>query len=313
MRHTQLTMGPNEWALLVGLAILWGGSFFFVEVGLQDLAPTTLVFLRVAVAAVALNLVVVVRRLDVPTRPADWAPFFLLGLLNNLIPFSLIMWGQTHISGALAAILTATTPIFTVVAAHFLTSDEKMTANRLAGVVTGFVGAAVIIGPSAARELASQALAQVAVIAAAIAYSFAGIFGRRFRDRSPIVVAAGQLTATTILMLPIVVYALPTALLDVRPTTWTAVVCLALFSTSLAYIIYFRLLASAGATNVLLVTLLMPVGALALGATFLGERIGNLDVAGMTLILIGLVLIDGRALRRLQAAAVDRRPPKTAL
>jgi drug/metabolite transporter (DMT)-like permease len=302
------TMGPLEWALLITLSVLWGGTFFFAEVALEEVRPLTLVFARVGLAAVALVLAVYATGRRMPASGALWATFFAMGALNNLIPFSLIFWGQTRITGGLAAILNATTPLFTVVLAHFLTRDEKMTPHRLGGLLLGFLGVTVMIGPAVLREVGVQLLAQIAVLGAALSYALAGIFGRRFKDVPPLVSAAGQVTATTVMMLPVVLLlegAWSVPILGLW--TWNAILGLALLSTALAYLIYFRILASAGATNLLLVTFLIPVSAIILGATLLGERLEPQHFGGMALIGLGLAAIDGRPLRLLRRRA--QRPP----
>ena len=302
------TMGPIEWALLCTLSVLWGGTFLFAEVALKEVGPLTLVFARVGLAVVALVLMVYATGHRLPPSLALWGAFFVMGMLNNLIPFSLIFWGQTRISGGLAAILNATTPLFAVVIAHFLTRDEKMTANRFAGVLLGIVGVTITIGPEALRELGLHLLAQIAVLGAALSYAFAGTFGRRFQDVPPIVSAAGQVTASSALMVPtLLLLDQPWAPLVLSLQTWGAILGLALLSTALAYLIYFRLLASAGATNLLLVTFLIPVSAIVLGAGLLGERFAVQHHAGMALIGLGLATIDGRLLRVLRRRPVT--PP----
>jgi drug/metabolite transporter (DMT)-like permease len=302
------TMSALEWTLLITLSVLWGGTYFFAEVALEEVRPLTLVFARVGLAAGALVLAVWASGQRMPRSIALWATFFAMGALNNLIPFSLIFWGQTRITGGLAAILNATTPLFTVVLAHFLTRDERITPHRLGGVLLGLLGVIVMIGPAVLRELGLQLLAQVAVLGAALSYALAGIFGRRFRDVPPLVSAAGQVTATTAMMLPVVLL-LEGAWSVPMPGLWTwgAIFALALLSTALAYIIYFRLLASAGATNLLLVTFLLPVSAIVLGTSVLGERLEPQHFAGMALIGLGLAAIDGRPLRLLRRRA-RRRP-----
>jgi drug/metabolite transporter (DMT)-like permease len=297
-----LTMGSTEWLLLVALSVLWGGTFFFVEVALRELPPLVIVLGRVGMAAIALNILVVASGRRMPTTALAWRQFMTMGLLNNAIPFSLIFWGQTQITGGLAAILNATTPLFTAVLAHALTRDEKLTPGRLAGVVLGLAGVAVMIGVDALAGLGSFILAQVAVIGAAVSYSFAGIYGRRFKGTPPVVTAAGQVTCSSALMLPLVIVVeQPWTLAPPSWATWSAVVGLALLSTALAYIIFFRILAVAGATNLLLVTLLIPVSAILLGALFLGEQVELQEIAGMALIAAGLAFIDGRLPRFLMA------------
>ena len=301
--RTANPMGALEWLLLIALSTLWGGSFFFAEIALVELRPLTLVLCRVGVAAAALVILVYATGRQMSVGAALWGAFLIMGVLNNLIPFSLIFWGQTRITGSLAAILNATTPLFTVVLAHVLTRDERLTPNRLAGVILGLAGVIAMIGPQALRELGLHLLAQIAVLGAALSYALAGIFGRRFREVSPVVSAAGQLTATTVLMLPIVLVLEPPSF-DFVPglQTWSAVLGIALLCTALAYVLYFRILASAGATNLLLVTFLIPVSAIVLGGGLLGERLAIQHVVGMALIGLGLAAIDGRPLRLLRRA-----------
>ena len=296
------TMGPVEWGLLILLSILWGGSFFFAEVALAELPPFTVVLGRVGIAALALLALVYATGRRMPAGWTPWGAFLAMGFLNNLIPFSLIVWGQTQIASGLASILNATTPLFTVVLAHLLTGDEKMTRNRLAGVVFGLVGVTVMIGPEALAGLGLHVVAQLAVLAAALAYAFAGIYGRRFRDTPPLVTAAGQVTASTVLILPLaLIIERPWTLAAPGPVTWGAVLGIALLSTAAAYVIYFRILRTAGATNLLLVTFLIPVSAILLGVTILGEHLTPGQIAGMALIGLGLAAIDGRPIAFLRS------------
>ncbi len=300
----RLQMGAADWALLAALSLLWGGSFFFVEVALAGLPPFTLVWLRVALAAAALHLFLRVTGSGLPAGWRVWAAFFGMGLVNNAIPFSLIVWGQTQIASGLAAILNATTPLFTVLVAHAATGDERITGGRVAGVVVGFAGVAVMLGPEAGVGLGDDLLAQLACLAAALSYAVAGVFGRRFGRMGvgPAQTASGQVTASSLLLLPVVLMVdRPWALALPGADIWAAVFGLALASTALAYIIYFRILATAGATNLLLVTLLIPVTAILLGVFVLGERLEVVHLAGMALITLGLVALDGRPARAARA------------
>lgn len=297
MRLKPKTMGVHEWLLLLTLSVLWGGSFFFNAVALADLPPLTVVLARVGLAAGVLWLVIGLAGQRPRVGMSLCLAFLAMGVLNNVIPFTLIVWGQTRIGSGLAAILNATTPLFTVVLAHWLTHDERMTPARIAGVVCGLAGVAVMIGPQALERLGLDVLAQLAVVGAAIAYAFAGIFGRRFTGTPPLVTAAGQLSASALVMLPMVlVVDRPMGLAMPSPTTWGALLGLAVLSTALAYVIYFRILARAGATNLLLVTFLIPVSALLLGIGVLGEVLRPRELAGMALIGLGLAAIDGRPL-----------------
>lgn len=295
-----LRMGAMEWALLALLAFLWGGSFLFAKIAVAEIPPATLVLARVGLAAAALIIVVATLRIRVPWSWRLAGQFLLMGVLNNVIPFGLIFWGQREIAAGLAAILNATTPIFTVLLAHLLTQDEKLTRNRMTGVLCGLGGVAVLIGPHALTRFDLGAVSQLAVIGAALSYGFAGIFGRRFRGLPPIVPAAGMLGGATVVVLPIALWFDRPWTLGAGATTVGAVVALALVSTAFAYILYFRILARAGATNLQLVTLLVPVSAMALGALILHERLHWNAFAGMALIFLGLAAIDGRALGALR-------------
>ena len=307
---TNRTMSAREWGMLLGLSVLWGGSFFFTHVALTALPPMTLVVLRVGLAALVLNIATRLLGIGISSEGRVWAAFFGMGLLNNAIPFSLIVWGQTHIASGLAAILNASTPLFTVVAAHLLTSDERMTGKRLAGVLIGFAGVVTMVGPAALRGLGSDILAQVAILCAAVSYAGAGIFGRRFKRMGvpPLATATGQVTASTLVLLPVaLVVDRPWTLAIPNVTVWGAILGLALLSTSLAYVLYFRILASAGATNLLLVTFLIPLSAILLGGFVLGEHLAPRHYAGMALIGCGLAAIDGRLLRAGRIRRID--PP----
>ena len=198
-------MSAAEWAMLLALSVLWGGSFVFTGVALSALPPCTLVLLRVGLAALILNLVLPLAGSSLPRDRDVWTAFLGMGLLNNVVPFCLIVWGQTHIASGLAAILNATTPLFTVVVAHLLTADERMIGARLAGVLVGLSGIVLMVGPAALAGLGADLVAQIAVLAAALSYALAGVFGRRFGRRGipPLVAATGQVTASTLLLLPI--------------------------------------------------------------------------------------------------------------
>ncbi len=291
------TMDTKQWMILAILSILWGGSFFFVEIALEGLPPLTLVTLRVGFAALALWIFVKYKGLVIPSSPSVWVAFLGMGLLNNVIPFSLIVWGQTHIGSGLASILNATTPLFTVVIASTLLTDEKATPLKLIGVLVGFTGVIIMIGSGALQGISADVLAQIAVLGAAISYGFAGVFGRRFREMNinPVITAAGQVTASFIVLLPIsFMVDQPLSLAMPQPQVWVSVIALAILSTALAYILYFQLLASAGATNLLLVTFLIPVSATLLGVFVLGEALLPMQAFGMGLIGLGLSAIDGR-------------------
>jgi drug/metabolite transporter (DMT)-like permease len=300
-------MNRSDWLILGGLALIWGGAFFFIAVAVRHVPPLTYVWLRLTIAAAAMWLFVRARGQGVGLPREVWGSILLLALLNNAIPFALFGWGQTHIASGLASILNATTPIWGVVVAHFLTHDERMSPRKIAGVLLGFGGVATMIGPSLLSNLGSSALAQVACVTASLSYALAAVWARRFRRMgvSPLSVTTGQLTAGALMMLPV-------SMIVDRPwthafpplTAWGAIIALALLCTAFGYVLYFRLIETSGATNALLVTLLVPPVAILLGAMFLGEKLAAQDFAGLGLIALGLAAIDGRLIRSI----APRRP-----
>jgi drug/metabolite transporter (DMT)-like permease len=293
-------MTALEWTMLLALATVWGGSFFFNAIAVQELPVFTVVVSRVALAAIILLMIMWLRGERLPRDRRVWVAFLGMGFLNNVIPFSLIVWGQQHIASGVASILNASTPLFTVVFAHILTSDESMTKGKFTGVLVGFAGVAVMIGMDALREFGTGIVAQLLCLGGAISYAFAGIYGRRFRAMSisPMSTATGQVVASSMILLPIMMlvdqpWTLPVPSL----TAIGALIGVAVISTALAYVLYFRILATAGATNLLLVTFLIPVSAILLGTLFLGESLFARHFVGMALIGIGLAAIDGRLWR----------------
>jgi drug/metabolite transporter (DMT)-like permease len=304
-------MNRGDWTILVVLALIWGGAFFFIGVAVRHVPPLTYVLLRLSIGAAGLWTYLAVRgeRISLPRQV--WGSILLLALLNNALPFALFGWSQTHIASGLASILNATTPIWGVLVAHFLTQDERMTPRKVAGVLLGFGGVAVMIGPSLLSSLGTSALAQLACVTASLSYALAAVWARRFRRLgiSPFSVTTGQLTAGALVMLPV-------AMIVDRPWThampplsaWAAIGALALLCTALGYVLYFRLIDHAGATNALLVTLLVPPVAILLGALFLSETLAPQDFAGLALIAVGLAAIDGRLV-----TALRRRRPQPAV
>ena len=294
-------MGRAEWAMLGALALIWGSAFLFIKIAVGSFDPLTYVWLRLTIAASALLLFVRLagQRLSFPRTV--WASIALLALLNNVVPFLLFGWGQRHIASGLAAILQATTPIFGVLVAHLATRDERLTSARLVGVLVGFAGVAMMIGPQLAGDGGSHLLAQIACLFASLLYALAGIFARRFKALgvNPMQLAAAQFVAGAIMLTPVaLILGQPLDALPSSPAAWGAVVALALLCSALAYVIFFRLIERAGATNSLLVTLLVPPVAIAVGAAVLGERLGLNQLAGLVLVGGGLALIDGRLVRR---------------
>lgn len=292
------TMAAREWGLLLALSVLWGGSFYFSKIAVLEIPPVTLALGRVLIAGAVIA--VLIRPLG-GTMPRDlqsWKPFLVIAALNNAIPFSLILWSQQYIAIGLASILNATSPLFTVVFAHFVTWDDKLTPGRVLGLIAGFIGVVVLIGPDLLGELGQHVLAQLALLTASLFYAFGAIYSRRLRGHKPVTIAAGQLTMSAVLLFPAALLIdRPWTLAPVSSAAIWAMVSLAVFSTSLAYLMYFRILVRAGATNALLVTFLVPVSAILLGLILLDEPLDPRQLAGMAGIALGLAAIDGRPAR----------------
>jgi len=304
-------MNGSDWGILIILALIWGGAFFLIGVAVRHVTPLTYVWLRLTIAAAAMWAFLGFNGHKLGLPREVWGSILLLALLNNALPFTLFGWGQTHIASGLASILNATTPIWGVVVAHVLTHDERMSPRKIAGVLLGFGGVATMIGPTLLANIGTDALAQLACVAAALCYALAAVWARRFRRMgiSPLSVTTGQLTAGAAMMLPLAfivdrpwAHALPPL------GAWGAIAGLAIFCTAFGYVLYFRLIDRAGATNALLVTLLVPPVAILLGGLFLGERLAAQDFLGLGLIALGLAAIDGRALSLFRRAS----PPQAA-
>jgi drug/metabolite transporter (DMT)-like permease len=296
MPRASLTIDRRSWLLLLFLSVLWGGSFFFVGLALRELPPTTVALVRVSLAAVLIYPVFKFQGGALPNSLAGWMPFSVMGLLNNIIPFTLIFTGQTMISSGMASVLNATTPLFTVlVLAGF--GDEKLIARRIAGVMIGLLGVAVLRGPGIAQS-ENQTIGMLLCLGGALSYGFSGLWGRRhFNGVPPVKTATCQLISSSVIM-AVIAAAIdqPWHLPMPSPVTWAALAGLAGLSTALGYIVFFQILAQAGATNVMLVTLLIPVTAILLGVMVLGEPLTLREVVGALIIASALLVIDGRVL-----------------
>lgn len=294
-------MTPQDWLLLILLSLIWGGSFLFARIAVLEVPPLTLVLLRVSLAAIALNAILFFFRSGFRPTISHWLAFAGMGLLNNILPFSLIFYGQTEIGAGLAAIVNAMTPIWTILVAHAFTKDERMSSTKIFGTIAGFAGVAILIGVDVIAGLSGTVLAQIAVLGATVSYAFASVFGRRFANIPPIETARGQLTMSSLIMLPIAAFYDQFWTLSLPGTNaiW-AIILLAFLCTAFAYILFFRLLASAGAVNISLVTFLVPLSAIAFGILLLGEHLAPKHIVGMMLIMLGLVIIDGRLLQWIQ-------------
>ncbi|MGY6534992.1 MAG: DMT family transporter [Pararhodobacter sp.] len=311
--HTSVRpMNAREWAMLLTLAMLWGGSFFFNEIAVREVPVFTTVAVRVGLAALILLAVLRLRGEALPRRAAVWLAFAGMGLLNNAIPFSLFVWGQREVASGVASILNASTPLFTVLLAHLLTRDERLTPAKALGVAVGFVGVAVLIGPTEPGAMDVSLMAQLACVGGGLSYACAGLFGRRFRALgvSPLGAATGQVIASSLILIPLALLIdRPLAMPLPSPAALCALIGVGALSTALAYVLYFRILSAAGATNLLLVTFLIPVSAILLGTVFLGEVLAPRHLGGMALIGLGLAAIDGRPWRVLRRARAKPAAP----
>ena len=287
------------WGLLIALSIIWGGSFLFARIAVLEVPPLTLVFLRVGLAALALNVFLLFQSRAFGHSRALWLNFAMMGLLNNVIPFGLIFYGQTEIGAGLAAIVNSMTPIWTLIIAHFATNDERLALHKTIGILLGFAGVAVLIGTDAFAGSSGSVWGQVAVLGATISYGFASVFGRRFAQVPPVETARGQLTMSSlIILLPVLFIDQPWHLPVPSSAAIWSIVALALICTAYAYLLFFKILASAGAVNVSLVTFLVPPSAIILGIIVLGESLSGRQLIGMAIIMAGLIVIDGRLLKR---------------
>ncbi|MCV6592439.1 MAG: DMT family transporter [Silicimonas sp.] len=283
------------WRDLTLLALLWGGSFLAVATALDEIGPLSSVTHRVLWAALLLWAVVLAKGGRIPTAPRLWGAFFVMGALNNVIPFSLMAWGQLSIESGLTSILNAATALWGVLIAALIFADERLTRHRLIGVLTGFAGVVLTIGPGALAGFDPRSAAQLAVLAGTLSYACAGAWARaRLRDVPPLTAAAGMLTGSTLIMLPLAHLTEGPLPLDLAPATRAAVAYAALASTALAYLLYYRILAAAGAGNLLLVTLMIPPIAILLGAAVRGESLPAQAYLGLALIAAGLLILDGR-------------------
>ncbi|NKB53568.1 MAG: EamA family transporter [Rhizobiaceae bacterium] len=296
MKNTQSpTINMTSGLLLLGLAFVWGGSFFFAEIALREVPPLTITLHRVFWALPALYLVVWMKGIEIPKSVTAWTCYLIMGALNNAIPFSLIFWGQTNIGSGLASILNGTTAVFGAVVAGLLLVDEPLTTRKIIGALFGVLGVAIIMGLDALTNFDPRNLGQLAILGASLSYAFASVWGKRFLSPyPPIMNAFGMLVGATVLMIPIALYVDGVPSISLSFDVWTCLLAVALLSTAIAYLLYFEILVRAGSANLMLVTLLIPPIAVGLGYTFLGERLGSEAGYGFALIAIGLAITDGR-------------------
>ncbi len=295
-----MRLGPMDWGLLVLLSLLWGGSFLCVGIAVQELPVLTIIALRVSLAALVLWGIALFSGHQLPRGRKTWQAFLALGLLNNVIPFGLIVFGQQTIGAGLAAILNATTPLWTVLIAALFLADERFSKQKLFGVLLGLVGVIVMVGPDSLAGISRNLGAQLAVLGATLSYAFASVFGRRFAAAkiSPLHTALGQVTASSFILVPLALM-IDTPWASALPSQATifAILGLAVLSTAGGYLLFFNILERAGATNVSLVTLLIPPSAIAMGILFLEEKLQGIHFISLALIISGLLSLQGRLFR----------------
>ena len=302
--NTQRTISLQSWAELFILGLIWGGSFLAIRLALNEVDFVTTVAHRVFWAAVLLWVYVFARGLSVPRDPKIWGALFVMGLLNNVIPFSLMAWGQLHIPTGLTSVFNAGTAIFGVVIAALILADERLTTRKVVGSTIGFFGVATAIGLDSVRNFDITSLAQLAVIGGTVSYAFAGVWGRvNLAGLTPQVAAAGMLTGSSIIMVPaaFIIDGAPSFALS--PTTIGAIAYYVIFATAGAYLLYYRILQQAGSANTMIVTLLIPPVSIVLGAVVLDETLSSNVYAGLALLALGLAILDGRLLGRLRRLA----------
>lgn len=294
MQNSPIRMGVTEWLLLLLLSVLWGSSFLFMKVAVQDLPVFTVVLGRIGIAAIFLTGLLYLRGHRLPTDAREWGQLLLLGILRAALPITLFVWAGTQIDSGVSGILNSTTPLFTAIVAHFFTQDERLTGYRVAGILLGMVGVIFLIGPSALQGLGQNVLGQLAVLGATCAYGFAGVYGRRFGDTPVLVTTAGFLLASTILILPIALILDQPWQLDYGLIPVASVLALAIFNTAIAFMVWLTLNLRAGANNTSQVTFLIPFMALMLGWAVLDEQINWNALIGLLFILLGLAVAQKR-------------------
>lgn len=299
-------MSTADWSILGLLSVLWGGSFFFLALALEDLPPFTIVVARVGCASVLLYSYMRFTGERLPQGREVWISFFVVAFFANALPFVMFAYGQQRISSGLASILNATTPLWGVLVAHFFTIDERATPGKIAGVALGIAGVVVMTGSDALKGLGGNVLGQAACVVATLGYAIAGVYSRRFKAKgiTPLAVSTGQLAAAALLVLPFsLAFEQPWALPMPPAAAIGGMVGLVVLSTTFAYVLYFRLIETAGTTNTLLVTFLIPITAILLSVFALGETLMAKHLLGMALIASGLAAIDGRPVEWLRAVA----------
>ncbi len=297
---TQKTMSPRNWVELLLLALIWAGTFIAVGISVKEVGVFTLVAFRVIGGTVLLWAYVLATGLPIPKSLKIWGALLVMGLLNNITPFLLIAWGQSHIEAGLASILNGSTAVFGVLVAAAVFTDEQLTRNKIIGVTLGFIGVATAIGLSALKTFDLTSLAQLAVLGAGLSYAVAATWGRLFlKDLSPLVAAAGMTGFSGLIMGTLALRFDGIPSFNYTPATWASLIYMATFATAFAYLLYYRILSTAGSGNLSLVTLLIPPFTILMGSLLLNETLTSKAIIGFFILAAGLLIMDGRVLRLL--------------
>lgn len=298
-------MSRRHAVMLLALSAIWGASFLFIKVGVRDFEPATLVFFRVALGALTL-LPIALATTGLASLRASWRELAVMGALNSAIPFWLLSFAETRIDSGLSAVIQAAAPIFTVLLALRFDHSQRVAGLRLAGILVGFVGVALLVGAQRGGDF----VAAIAVVVTALCYAGAVIYGgRRLAHVPPVTMALGGLTAAALMIVPLGLAQLPADAPGWKPVA--SVAALGVLGSGIAYILYYALLLGAGASRAILVTYLVPAMALLYGAVFLDENVTAVAVVGLALVLAGVALGTGGVggLRRVpfrRAARVER-------
>ncbi|MFV0512408.1 MAG: DMT family transporter [Jhaorihella sp.] len=303
---TQKSLSARAWGELLLLGLIWGASFLSIRVALDEVPVATTVLHRTFWAMLVLWVAVVAMRLPVPRDARIWGAFLVMGLLNNVIPFGLMAWGQLHIETGLTSILNAATAVFGVLVAAMVFSDERLTLRRGIGVTLGFAGVAFAIGLDNFASFDLRSTAQLAVLAGTLSYACAAAWARaRLGGLAPQVAAAGMLTGSTLIMLPVALLIDGPVSFALQPVTWAAIAYYSVIATAGAYLLYYRVLGMAGSGNLMLVTLIIPPVAIVLGAWLRDEALATRAYGGFALLALGLLVLNGGIGRK----RVRPRPP----
>lgn len=290
-----MNMTPHTWLLMLTLGLIWGGTFFLSEILLLELSPFQIVFHRVSIAALIMVLYLKIKGIALPKDGRTWAALAVMGLLNNAIPFSAIVFGQQYITGGMASILNSTTAFFGVMLSGLILKEEAITAPKFIGVIMGILGVAMIMGFDTLSSLSLTNIGQILIIVSSISYAFAGIWGKfQVKNLGVEVTATGMLITSSVWMfiLSTTVEGLPFEALSMRSAL--SILTFAILCTAVAYLLYFAILKQAGAANLTLVTIIIPPFALILDAVALGEMVSLQEILGFLVISMGLLVISGK-------------------